>query len=79
MPSTDPLLKTRRVASAIGESVSTISSLLTRLRSAHVGVSIATAFAVLTAAYERCRFGTGALTPEEDSRVEAAVVALRGR
>jgi protein-glutamine gamma-glutamyltransferase len=39
----------------------------------------ATAFAVLTAAYERCRFGTGALTPEEDSRVEAAVVALRGR
>jgi hypothetical protein len=39
----------------------------------------ATAFAVLTAAYERCRFGAGALTPEENSRVEAAVVALRGR
>ena len=39
----------------------------------------AAAFARLTAAYERCRFGAGALTPEEVAGVEAAVIALRGR
>jgi hypothetical protein len=40
---------------------------------------IAAAFARLTAAYERCRFGSAALTPEEAAGVEAAVLALRGR
>jgi protein-glutamine gamma-glutamyltransferase len=39
----------------------------------------ATAFARLTAAYERCRFGAAALTPEEAAGVETAVLALRGR
>jgi hypothetical protein len=39
----------------------------------------AAAFARLTAAYERCRFGAAALTPEEAAGVEAAVLALRGR
>jgi len=37
----------------------------------------AAAFARLTAAYERCRFGAGALTSEEVAGVEAAVIALR--
>jgi len=40
---------------------------------------VAAAFARLTAAYERCRFGADALTPEEAAGVEAAVLALRGR
>jgi hypothetical protein len=40
---------------------------------------VAAAFARLTAAYERCRFGAAALTAEEAAGVEAAVLALRGR
>ena len=40
---------------------------------------VAAAFARLTAAYERCRFGAAALTSEEAAGVEAAVLALRGR
>ncbi len=39
----------------------------------------AAAFARLTAAYERCRFGAAALTAEEAAGVAAAVLALRGR
>jgi transglutaminase-like putative cysteine protease len=37
------------------------------------------ALARLTAAYERCRFGAGALSPEEAAAVEASIAALRGR
>jgi hypothetical protein len=39
----------------------------------------AVALARLTAAYERCRFGGGALSHGEAAGVEAAVLALRGR
>jgi len=33
----------------------------------------------LTAAYERCRFGEGTLSPEETAALGAAVAALRRR
>jgi len=39
----------------------------------------AAALARVTAVYERCRFGAGALTPEEAAAVEASLTALRGR
>jgi hypothetical protein len=39
----------------------------------------APAFARLTAAYERCRFGAGALAPEEVAALEVSLAALRAR
>src|SRR6266545_5221799 len=41
--------------------------------------AVAAALARLTAAYERCRFGAGALSSEEAAAVEASIAALRGR
>ncbi len=41
--------------------------------------AVAGPLARLTAAYERCRFGAGALSPEEAAAVEASIAALRGR
>ena len=40
---------------------------------------MAAALAPLTAAYERCRFGAGALSAEETAALEASIAALRGR
>ena len=40
---------------------------------------MAAALARLTAAYERCRFGAGALSAEEAAALEASIAALRGR
>jgi hypothetical protein len=41
--------------------------------------AVAVALAPLTAAYERCRFGAGALSAEEAAAVAASLAALRGR
>ena len=41
--------------------------------------AIAPAVARLTAAYERCRFGAGALSPDEAAALDAALAALRHR
>jgi len=40
---------------------------------------VAAALARLTAAYERCRFGAGELSPKEAVALEASIAALRGR
>jgi hypothetical protein len=37
------------------------------------------AVARLTAAYERCRFGEGALSPDETTALDAALASLRRR
>jgi len=41
--------------------------------------AVAAALARLTAAYERCRFGAGELSPKEAVALEASIAALRGR
>ena len=41
--------------------------------------AFASAVARLTAAYERCRFGEGALSPDEAAALGAALAALRRR